>query len=180
MQRRLRQRGFRRGRGGGSEDVGEQCKSCDTFQRTISKGRVPPVPLGKRPIIETLFSIVAIYIIGPLTRTDDDQRNILPVVDFATQYPEAITLKDISVETVSNALVSVYSRMGLPTEILTDKGRQFSGNCLKEVSRMLEIKHLFTTASHSMCNGLVESFDKAVKMMLRRMCQEQPNMWNRL
>ena len=35
-----------------TEDVTRFCHSCDVCQRTISKGRVPKVPLGKMPIIE--------------------------------------------------------------------------------------------------------------------------------
>ena len=36
-------------------DVPRFCKSCDICQRTIQKGRVTKVPLGKLPLIDTPF-----------------------------------------------------------------------------------------------------------------------------
>ena len=40
-------------------DVARFCKSCDICQRTIQKGRVTKVPLGKMPLIDTPFKRVA-------------------------------------------------------------------------------------------------------------------------
>jgi len=42
------------------------CRSCDICQRTIAKGRVPSVPLGKMPIIDTPFDRVAVDLFGPI------------------------------------------------------------------------------------------------------------------
>ena len=39
-------------------DVSRLCKSCDICQRTIQKGRVTKVPLGKLPLIDTPFKDV--------------------------------------------------------------------------------------------------------------------------
>ena len=36
-------------------DVAIFCKYCDIYQRTIQKGRVTNVPLGKLPLIDTPF-----------------------------------------------------------------------------------------------------------------------------
>ena len=46
-------------------DVARFCKSCDICQRTIQKGRVSKVPLGKLPLIDTPFKRVAVDIVGP-------------------------------------------------------------------------------------------------------------------
>ena len=42
--------------------------------------------------------------------------------DYATIYPEATALKSIEVETVAEALVTMFSRVGIPEEILSDQG----------------------------------------------------------
>ena len=47
-------------------DVSRFCKSCDICHRTIQKGRVTKVPLGKLPLIDTLFKRVAVDIVGPI------------------------------------------------------------------------------------------------------------------
>lgn len=88
-------------------------------------------------------------------------------------------MKSISTEIVAEALVGIYSRLGIPEEVLTDMGMQFTSECMKEVSRILSIKQLTTSPYHPACNGLVEKFNGTLKSMLRRLCSEQPRQWNR-
>ena len=58
------------------------CKSCDICQRTIQKGRVTKVPLGKMPLIDTPFIRVAVDIVGPIKpHSDKKSRYILIMID---------------------------------------------------------------------------------------------------
>ena len=52
-------------------DVDRCCKSCDICQRTIRKGRVTKVPLGKLPLIDTPFKRVSVQIDGPIEPRSD-------------------------------------------------------------------------------------------------------------
>ena len=88
-------------------------------------------------------------------------------------------LKSISAEAVAEALLDIYSRLGVPHEILSDMGAQFVSECTGEVSRLLNIRNLTTTPYHLACYGLVETFSDTLKTMLRRFCVEQPRQWNR-
>ena len=161
-------------------DVSRFCRSCDICQRTVHKGRIPKATLTKVPIIQTPFTRVAIDLIGPMfPSTDRGHRYILTLVDYATRYPEATPLKNIETETVAEALVTMFSRIGVPQEILSDQGTQFLSGVMKEVSRLLSIRQLITTPYHPQCNGLVERFNGTLKEMLKRMCAEKPRDWDR-
>ena len=114
-----------------SGDIKRYCKSCDICQRTIQKGKIPRAPLRSMPIIGTPFKRIALDLIGPITpETHEGHRYILTVVDYATRYPEAVALKEKTTESVAEALLSIFSRMGIPEEILTDQGRQFLSGCM--------------------------------------------------
>lgn len=102
----------------------------------------------------------------------------MTVVDYSTRYPEAIPLKSIETERVAEALVYIFSMMGIPKEILSDMGTQFTSNVMKEVGRLLSFKQLVTTPYHPACNGLVEKFNGTLKSMLRKMCSERPKDWD--
>ena len=104
------------------------CKSCDICQRTIQKGRVTKVPLGKMPLIDTPFKRVAVGIVGSIEpRSDKKSRYILTMIDYATRYPEAVALPpSIETERAAEALVEIFSRVGIPDEMLTDCGSQFT------------------------------------------------------
>ncbi|XP_033730041.1 uncharacterized protein LOC117319318 [Pecten maximus] len=161
-------------------DVSRYCKSCDICQRTIQKGRVNKAPLGEMPIIGQAFERVAVDLIGPLIPASDrGHRYILTLVDFATRYPEAVPLKKIDTESVADALLDIFSRVGVPREILSDRGGQFTSEMMAEVSRLLSMKQLVTTPYHPACNGLVERYNGTLKSMLKRMCTERPKDWDR-
>jgi len=161
-------------------DIVRYCKSCDICQRTVAKGRVTKVPLGEMPIIETPFERVVVDLIGEIKpKTDRGHKWILTVIDYATRYPEAVALKDISTETVAEALVEIYSRVGIPKEVLSDQGTQFVSNVMKEVSRLLSVRQLVTSPYHPICNGLVEKFNGTLKAMLKKVSSEKLQEWDR-
>ncbi|RUS91501.1 hypothetical protein EGW08_000722 [Elysia chlorotica] len=161
-------------------DVTRFCKSCDICQRTISKSRVQKVPLQNMPLIDVPFKRVAVDLIGPISPpSESGHPYILTLVDYATRYPEATALKKIDTPTVAEALVDMFSRLGIPEEILSDLGTQFVSECMEEVNRLLSIRHLTTTPYHPMCNGLVERFNGTLKTMLKKLCAEQPRQWHR-
>lgn len=161
-------------------DIRRYCASCDVCQRTIPKGNVPRVPLGSMPVIDTPFKRVAVDLVGPLQPiTERGNRYILTLVDYATRYPEAVPLRKIETERVAEALLEIFSRVGVPEEVLSDLGTQFTSDLMKEVGRLLSVKQLTTTPYHPMCNGLVEKFNGTLKRMLRRMCSERPKDWDR-
>ena len=145
-------------------DVARFCNPCDICQRTIQKGRVTRIPLGKMSLIDTPFKRVAVDIVGPIEpRSDKKSRCILTMIDYATRYPETVALLSIETERVAEALVEMFSRVGIPDEMLTDCGSQFTAEVMKEVSRLLSLQQLTTTPYHPMCNGLVERFHATLK-----------------
>ena len=131
-------------------------------------------------VIDTPFKRVAVDLVGEIfPASNRGHRYILTVVDYATRYPEAVALKSISTTTVAEALVSIFSRVGIPEEILSDQGTQFTSNLMKEAGRLLSMKQLTTTPYHPQCNGLVERFNGTLKTMLKQMCAERPKDWDR-
>lgn len=73
------------------------------------KGRVRPVPLKPFPIINEPFSWVAVDIVGLLSPSEGHLYNILALVDFATGFPEAVPLKEITSISIAEALLSIFS-----------------------------------------------------------------------
>ena len=163
-----------------NSDMKRFCQSCDICQRTIPKGKIVKAPLGKMPRIDVPFRRVATDLIGPLKPvTYNKNRYILTLVDYATRYPEAVPLASVDTETVAEALVSIFSRVGIPNEVLTDMGTQYTSAVMKEVRRLLSFKQLVTTPYHPICNGPVERFNQTIKNMLMRMCAERPKDWDK-
>ena len=73
---------------------------------------------------------------------------------------------------VAEALLEMFSRVGIPLEILSDRGTQFTSQMMTELHRLLGAKPLFTTPYHTSGNGRVERFHSTLKVSLRKLCSE--------
>ncbi|KAL5019661.1 hypothetical protein ScPMuIL_002553, partial [Solemya velum] len=129
--------------------------------------QIVKAPLVPIPHMEEPFSRIAIDFVGPLPLTERKNRYILVCVDYATRYPEAFALSNQNAETVAECLVSLFSRVGVPKEILSDQGSNFMSDLMKELCRLLSIKKLSSTPYHPQTNGLVEKFNGTLKTMLK-------------
>ena len=116
---------------GAYDDVSRYCQSCDICQGTIPKGRCGKTPLVAMPIIGEPFARVAIDLVGPLPMSGRKHRWILTLVDCATRYPEAIPMKGIDTIECAEELVNIFSRIGIPQEILSDRGSQFVSDLMR-------------------------------------------------
>ena len=148
-------------------DVAKFCRSCASCQKETGRKavRAPLVPL---PITTQPFSRIAMDIVGPLPRSRRGNRYVLVVCDYANRYPEAVALRSIDAETIAEELVTIFSRVGIPQEILTDQGANFTSHLLTELYRMLHVRPIRTTPYHPQTDGLVERFNQTLKHMLRK------------
>ena len=138
------------------------------MSKVVSKGvrRAPLIPL---PIMDEPFRTIAMDIVG---------RYILVICDYATRYPEAV--RTIDANTIAEELLVVFSRVGIPEEMLTDQDTNFTSQFLSEIYRLLQIRPIRTTPYHPQTDGLVERFNGTLKAMLRKVAAEEGRDWDRL
>ena len=161
------------------KDTAEYAKACPECQKTAAR-RPPRAPLLPLPIIEEPFSRIAMDIVGPLSRSRSGKSYILVICDYATSYPEAVALKSIDAECIAEELMQLFSRTGIPQEILTDQGSNFMSQLLAELYRLLHIKPIRTTPYHPQTDGLIERFNQTLKAMLRRTATKEGKDWDKL
>ena len=152
------------------EDVACFCRTCDVCERSVSKGIGFTSATAQNPVIDMPFKRVANNLIGPIIPSSDKgHRYILPLVNYATSYPEAVPLKNIDTETVAKALLDLYSRVGISEVVLSDLNTQLVFECMQEVSRTLSIRRFTTTPYHPICNGLSQKLKGTLKKILLRL-----------
>ena len=160
-------------------DVDEYCRCCVKCQKTNTR-KVPPAPLVPLPVITEPFRRIAMDIVGPLPKSRLGNRFILVLCDYATRYPEAIPLRCIDAVHVAEELIKVFARLGIPEEILTDQGSNFTSQLLAELYHLLHVHPIRTSPYHPQTDGLVERFNQTLKNMLRRAATEEGKDWDKL
>ena len=78
------------------------------------------------------------------------------LVDYSTRYPEAVPLKKFTTEAVEEALLYIYSRVGIPEEVLINQGLSLCPNACGSIQNTQQNGVSASTAYHPICNGLVE------------------------
>ena len=105
---------------------------------------------------------------------------MLVVCDYATKYPEAVPLRTVDAEAIAEELMIIFSRVGIPQQILTDQGSNFQSQLLRELYRMLHVDTLRTSPYHPQTDGMVEHFNQTLKSMLCKAAAEEGKDWDRL
>ena len=78
-------------------------------------------------------------------------------------FPEAFPMKTTMSKEVAEALVELFSRVGLPEEILSDRGTNFTSSLMQEFYNIFGIHAIKTSAYHPQTDGLVERFNSTLK-----------------
>ena len=101
-------------------------------------------------------------------------------MDYLTKWPEIFAVKDQTASTIATLLVEqVISRHGVPAEVLSDRGKTFLSELLKEVEKILGFRKVNTTAYHPQTDGLVERFNRTLIAMLSKTSKKGGRGWDR-
>lgn len=74
-------------------------------------------------------------------RSVEDNRYI-PSLLTLPLYPGASPLSTVDTVCLSEALMDIFSRNGVPEEIISDGGTQFASQMMEDVRLLLSIRHL--------------------------------------
>lgn len=149
-----------------NKDCRNWAKTCHPCQTNKITRHVTP-PLGTFKLPRGRFQYIHIDLIGPLP-VSDGYRYCLTAVDRFTRWPEVIPIADISAETVAKAFVSNWiARYGVPSEIVTDRGKQFESALMKQLADLAGFRRNRTTAYHPASNGMVERMHRVLKTAIK-------------
>ena len=112
-------------RHGLNKQVGTWTKQCLACQQSKIQCHVR-TPLQTLQVPPRRFHHSNIDIVGPLP-SSQGYTHLLTIVDRFTRWPEAIPLNDTSSVSCARALIANWiSRFGLPADISSDRGAQFT------------------------------------------------------
>ena len=99
-----------------------------------------------------------IDLIGPFPETVGTYyKYVLTVVDFFTHYTITVPLPNKAAKTVAKALFNhVLAVHGCPKRLMSDRGSEFLNAVITELTEILSIKEVYTSAYRPLANGATE------------------------
>ena len=155
-------------------DVRRWARSCTQCQKAkVHRHSSTAFSSFRTP--DARFDFVHVDLVGPLP-SSRGYTYLLTCVDRYTRWPEAIPLSSITAEAVAHAFLHGWiSRFGVPSTIVTDRGRQFESKLWQRFMTLLGSRRTRTTAYHPQSNGMVERFHRQLKAALK--AQHNPASW---
>ena len=119
-------------------EVDQFCRECK-----LCASRKPPVRRLKAPMQQHNTGVtmerVSMDILGPLPKSNSENKFILLVCDYFTKWVEAFPIPNQEAKTVAERFVKEFvCRYGVPRRIFTDQGSNFQSELFKEVCELLE------------------------------------------
>jgi transposase InsO family protein len=153
----------------------KRCETCAKFHR----GK-PPKQTKLHPFLAgEPFELISIDITGPHPTSRKGNQYILTVVDHFSKWAEGFPIRNHHADTVAHQLVThIFSRFGVPRQILSDRGPEFESKLFAELCRLMRIDKLRTTSFKASTNGAVERFHSTLNSMLAKVVEEKQRDWD--
>ena len=139
------------------ESLGKSCGSCQAI-----KSNPTAAPLHPWVWPDTPWTRIHVDYAGPFLG-----KMFFLVVDAHSKWPEVLIMKSTTSQSTIEALRSLFGRYGLPEQLVSDNGRQFTSSEFMQFMRANEIKHIRSPAYHPASNGQVERFVQTMKRSLK-------------
>lgn len=164
---------------GVKKDVASFVNTCHTCQVVGKPNQtIPTYPLQPIQVPSEPFTKIIIDVVGPLPKTKKGNQYILTILDPTTRYPEAFPLKNITSKSIVSKLTTMFTTFGIPQEIQSDRGSNFTSDLFKAVLTELGITQTLSTAYHPQSQGALERCHQTLKSLLRKFCHERNQEWD--
>ncbi|XP_055586480.1 uncharacterized protein K02A2.6-like [Uranotaenia lowii] len=140
------------------EDHAKTCLSCLIEQPSPPLSQLIPWELPDKP-----WARLHADFAGPL-----NGMWFLIVIDSYTKWPEVFATKSITTDFTITPLMDCMARFGLPDQLVTDNGTQFTATRFRDFLKANGIKQTLTAPGHPATNGAAENFVKTFKKSLKK------------
>ena len=139
------------------EDLAKSCTACHAV-----KGAPPMVPLHPWVWPSWPWQRVHLDFAGPFQGA-----MFLVAVDAFSKWPEVKVMSTTTVPATLDVLREWFSVHGIPEQIVTDNGSQFTSDSFKVFTQRNGIRHVKSAPYHPASNGLAERFVQSFKQSLK-------------
>ncbi|MCO5567507.1 hypothetical protein L7F22_021201 [Adiantum nelumboides] len=161
-------------------DAKEFVKRCDECQRTKTPRGRDDMPL--RPMMGArAFAKRGIDFVGSIAPPayKSHAQYIIVAIDYLTKWVEAKATTKNDAKTIAQFLYeNIFTRYGLPIEIVSDRGTHFINEVIENLLDEFMVVHRKSAPYHPQANGQAESTNKILVTVLTKIVNESRADWD--
>ena len=151
------------------------CRRTKSFRQTF-KGGLHQLAMPRGVWQDIAIDFVVELPVSKLNKVE--YRNILTVTDRLSKYRYFILAEKMTAdETAWLFYTHVWSRHGLPSSVVSDRGTQFTSLFMKQLNRRLQIQSKLSTAFHPQTDGQSENTNQVMETYLRAYVNHLQDDW---
>ena len=140
------------------EHLAKSCESC----LSVKSNTPPKSPLNPWLWPTTPWTRIHIDFAGPIYG-----KNYLVIVDAHSKWPEVFEMTSTTTSKTIDVLRHLFSSYGLPNQLVSDNGPQFTSDEFQVFLKSNGIKHSRTAPYHPATNGAAERFVQTLKKSIK-------------
>lgn len=161
-------------------DVAKYVRSCQVCLAQKPEQRAPAGLMAGRPEVTKPWELVSVDLVGPLPRSSSGHVHILSVQDYFSKFCVFVPLRTATAKAIVKHLEErVFLVFGVPRLLLTDNGRVFVGNELKNLAKSYGVQLVHTAYYHPQANAC-ERQHRTLKVMLSSFVKDNHRNWDTL
>ena len=159
---------------GMQEEATQYVMHCSTCLRRKTPPQVAPL----QPILVTQpLELVHMDYLS-LEPSKGNIENVLVITDHFTRYALAYPSKTQTAQATARILWDNFiCHYGFPERFISDQGRNFESDLIKELCKIAGVKKVHTTPYHPQGNGQCERFNSTLCNMLGTLSEEEKSDW---
>lgn len=151
----------------------KKCHRCQLHGKKKLNEELYPVPVSIKPFERVTLDVKHVQ------ASKSGYRYIIAGIDYLTKYVEA---RPMRFQTAAEIALFLYEdiicRHGCPTIIVTDNGKPFTSDIIRQVCRNYNIIHKTTTPYNPQSNGLIERFNRTLSQILQKRAPDEKEDWD--
>ena len=158
--------------------IAQFVNACELCRRNkIIKHTKEPMKITTTP--NKAFEIISIDTVGPLPKTDNNNRYCITIQCDLTKYIVIIPIQNKEANTIAKALVENFIlTYGHFLEMRSDQGTEYKNEILEQVCKLLQIRQNFSTPYHPESIGSLERNHRCLNEYLRIFTNEHQSDWD--
>lgn len=129
--------------------------------------------------VGTVFDKWIIDVIGPLHRSNDENRYIIVGVDTLSKYVVTQAVKNANALSLANFIIrEIILRFGTPRFIQFDNASINKSALIQHLLAVSNCQPIYITPYQHQSQGLVESMNRIIEIMLSKYSVEDRNAWD--